>query len=503
MALAIAVVKHKPAHLHIKDYILQIRQCLKPTNELNHSQSQDQYFDSVLFWKQAFEKSEGEQSKLLDRIYDLERHNEALRLKTQSPNTNSEPDKEPLKRKGTTQRGACKRAKTKLSAAARAPLNQSASSRESPKNQDEYLEESTASFMRHVFMLQKAMQKRQGCSEIVHATAMLCKIISDDIHRSICQGQQPIPRPKKTSRVSQKAEFSSLFPEASGALHLLPQALKKLSGSENFIQEKGQLTYHIVHLYKSILDALHQHFEIIHEQTRPNPGSKSTRPTRKETKNVKPETSTDIALSPMNGIATMICQALNSMVLSLDVSCSAHYDLLEGFIFHVLGRVGRSLRLFVFRDARLHLGLTCDSSKLPLPSGMNSEVDERVLRVAEMEGRCLIWILERLLAMSSNALPVSTTRQMSSIPKNVPLLRRFKERLQGTLLQAVFDESAEWDKAILCPAQTLGPCDIKELRSSLPISDMSVPEWFTQEVWRLVGWDMLTTGFPSGDGCID
>jgi predicted nucleic acid-binding Zn-ribbon protein len=41
----------------------------------------DRHFDSVAFWKDAYEKAEDAQSKLNDRIYDLEQRIESLKLK--------------------------------------------------------------------------------------------------------------------------------------------------------------------------------------------------------------------------------------------------------------------------------------------------------------------------------------------------------------------------------------------------------------------------------------
>ena len=40
--------------------------------------SPEKFFDSVSFWKQAYEKSEAEQSKLQDRIFELEQRNQEL-----------------------------------------------------------------------------------------------------------------------------------------------------------------------------------------------------------------------------------------------------------------------------------------------------------------------------------------------------------------------------------------------------------------------------------------
>ncbi|KAL5362682.1 hypothetical protein BJX96DRAFT_177382 [Aspergillus floccosus] len=107
LALALAVVKHKPVHLTIKEYILQIRQCIKSSKPPNadadsHPYAEDQYFDSVAFWKRAYEQSEAEQSKLLDRIYDLERRNESLQSKVHTSDPVVEV-KEPKRKRAKTQ----------------------------------------------------------------------------------------------------------------------------------------------------------------------------------------------------------------------------------------------------------------------------------------------------------------------------------------------------------------------------------------------------------------
>lgn len=65
-----------------KEYIFQLRSFITEAKE-PHPVNSDKFFDSVRFWQQAYEKSEAEQSKLLDRIYELEQRNTALLSKEQ------------------------------------------------------------------------------------------------------------------------------------------------------------------------------------------------------------------------------------------------------------------------------------------------------------------------------------------------------------------------------------------------------------------------------------
>jgi hypothetical protein len=135
LALALAIVKSKPAGMDIKgaidyndiksalhpsnitsisstEHILQMRSHIRGAKNSERMVASDKYFDSVAFWKQAYANSEAAQSKLLDRIYDLEQRNESLlvRLKAEPADMQGE------KRKGSSDPGvsgaAKKRAKT-------------------------------------------------------------------------------------------------------------------------------------------------------------------------------------------------------------------------------------------------------------------------------------------------------------------------------------------------------------------------------------------------------
>jgi hypothetical protein len=95
IALALAIIKLKPAGLETKgitvvlsplrrvvkqvaEFILQCRESIKASTTAEIFHSPQKFFDSVSFWKQAYEKSEAEKSTLLDHIFELEQRNEEL-----------------------------------------------------------------------------------------------------------------------------------------------------------------------------------------------------------------------------------------------------------------------------------------------------------------------------------------------------------------------------------------------------------------------------------------
>ena len=104
LALALAIIKHKPLEKRVKgkwatmglflkphmksilpltfvEYILEIRKFIKTYNHHELTPS-DKFFDSVAFWQKAYKASEAEQTKLLNKVYELEQHNLSLRDRT-------------------------------------------------------------------------------------------------------------------------------------------------------------------------------------------------------------------------------------------------------------------------------------------------------------------------------------------------------------------------------------------------------------------------------------
>lgn len=80
------------------EYISQIRDLIKTTYEKD-SPVNDKFFDSVRFWQKAYEESQAEQTKLLDKIYELEQRNQSLLAKARENASNKNKSSESTKRK--------------------------------------------------------------------------------------------------------------------------------------------------------------------------------------------------------------------------------------------------------------------------------------------------------------------------------------------------------------------------------------------------------------------
>ncbi|OOO05393.1 hypothetical protein OAory_01069090 [Aspergillus oryzae] len=478
LALAIAIVKQKPADLSVRD---------TRDADKSYTQDKDRFFDSVSFWQQAYEKSEAEQSKLLDRIYDLERHNEALSAKLQVRNTQFEEEQSSTKRKATVGEKAFggattrKRAKTQM-------VNGALGHASAPWNglvRLDHTGESIGPVMRHYYTLQKTLQKKSNGFDIVQAAVKLCETTANELSKVISEKRAaPCASRNKGSTRTEMPTTDEVLRCVSCTFQLLLRVIKSLSGTDNGMQYSNRVIYHIVHLYESTMNALEQWCKAKSEQTQSAKQKHATSNRKAKDKQLH-----DSNMNTDDEDFTQMAQLLNAMTSSLDTGCAGHQDLLEGFLFILLNRVGKLLCLFVFQDLQLKPDLRADLTKLPHPRGLTElDLSDKSLCSAEMEAKCLVWLLERTLAVFRSFTSSSSSASRDS-DGSIIFAAKIKERLQSTLLQAVFGTDSTWGKSLRRPAPTDG--DLHNLRLPSQNSDQSVPDWFTQEVWTLLGWEIL------------
>ncbi|KAE8148965.1 hypothetical protein BDV25DRAFT_141284 [Aspergillus avenaceus] len=494
LALAVAIVKHKPVHLSIREYILQIREQIKDVKATSSSYVRDRerFFDSVSFWRGAYEKSEAEQSKLLDRIYDLERRNEALTAKLQAREVPYE-DQSSLKRKGAAGKKvvtARKRAKTQMG---------SGSLSTGVGLQDAFgplhsLEEGTTLFLRQVYILQKALQKRNGELDVTKAVACLCKTAADELSRAILRELAVGESKKKATLPTTQPKVSEVLRGIECASGLLLQALRSIPQSEPPNQCSGHITYHIVSLFDSIMDALQQwcaaRSDLVHS------ASASKQKRRLPRKNVKD--GLNVTDTKGDQVSDELAHLLGTIIGGIDTPCSGHRDLLDGLLFILISRVGKLICLFVFQDLMSKPDLRTDSVELPLPSGLTeSETNDNTFHAAGMEARRLAWLLERALAVLRTAPSPMTPSSLNNC-EGVLFGIILKEKLQGTLLQAVFGSDPIWGKTFQRSVEP-DSGDWNGIQTS-ENTDQPSSDWFIQEIWRLLGWDILMKSSPSKEG---
>ncbi|RDW63022.1 uncharacterized protein DSM5745_10133 [Aspergillus mulundensis] len=496
IALALAVVKLKPAGLDIKEFILQCRESIKASKNAEIFHAPEKFFDSVSFWKRAYEKSEAEKSTLLDRIFELEQRNEELVEKIHTRDdvpvetipAAAVPVQGPLKRTATTNQASRKRLKT-LSFPM-GPLFGTDSSSLHDDMTGESDREPTTAFLRQSYVLQKALQKRRDTTGVVRAAVALCKTCEDQLAEAITQETAEGRTTNGPLTEFQVSHLSLVLRGTESSVRFLFQTIKKLCGTGASHRKTGLLIYHVVCLYAAIMDCLQRYCNTRAAPSRPESQefSMQTRSmTRMQTKSSdEPGSQSKVE----DEAATQLTLLLNRMVISLDLACPGHRQLLEGFLYTLLSRAGSVLCLFVFQDLQLRPDLQADPDQLPLPAGLrDAKVDDRSLGGAQVEARYLVCLVRGALAVLDK--PPSLSSAASEDQFGGQFLSTIRARLQSTLVQAVFGANSDFGQTLQQPVEPKG-LDIRRVLEDHQPSELSVPEWYTQQLWQLLGWELLS-----------
>ncbi|KAL4973146.1 hypothetical protein BDW66DRAFT_108856 [Aspergillus desertorum] len=498
LALALAIVKLKPAGLEIKEFILQSRESVKACKTAEIFHAPEKFFDSVSFWKQAYEKSEAEKSTLSDRIFELEQRNEELLGKMRArEDVLSEiipigalPVQESLKRAVTSNQVSRKRLKT-LQYSKAYPSNVDAhASYVRTIGQPESVKGLITPFVRQAYTLQKSLNKKRDSTGVVRAAVVLCKVCEDELVRAVPQDTSS-KRPRNGALTEpQLSHLSLVLRGIESSACLLFQAMRKLHGTDDSEGKAGLLAYHIICLYAAIMNCLKQYCNAHAISARVAYQEYSIQ-TRSMTRvQAKSSDERDSQSKIGDDGAIKFASLLDRMVTSLDPTCPGHRRLLEGFLCILLNRAGNFLSLFIFQDLQLRPDLRMDPDKLPLPAGLlDAEVNGKSLGAAQNEAKYLVCLVRTALAVLDKH-PTLISAPLEDLPK-VQFLSSIKARLQSTLVQAVFGADSSFGQTLERPAAPKGS-DIRRLLEDQQPSEVSVSEWYIQELWQLLGWEVLT-----------
>lgn len=202
--------------------------------------------------------------------------------------------------------------------------------------------------------------------------------------------------------------------------------------------------------------------------------------------------------SNQNGMCVSLTKLAIQFFEALDLSQPSHNRVLEGLICVFLDHLGSSLSLVVFADVDAPASQTPHLGFLP-PRGLldTSGLDRKAaIRTIEYEACYLVTILRHLLLcidkqqplLRSESVPLLTFRKTLAT-SDCSLSARVQERLQNTLLRGVFGDD---DESFKDAFQRSGFSAV-EAGFSIASSGGEEPgEWFIGEVWRLLGWHILT-----------
>ena len=208
----------------------------------------------------------------------------------------------------------------------------------------------------------------------------------------------------------------------------------------------------------------------------------------------------DLPLS--SDVYKQACQMLSGNVLhmlsAINLTAPHHLDLFEGCMCALLDHIGSSLSRAVFTDPEETQGVALSRGVNP-PRGLCDIADlqtDTAIQAVHIEAPYLVQILEKAMpmthshqtGMSSGSAPTFSLSKDGTITNSV-FAQKIHYKLQNTLLQGVFgNEDAAFADALRRPSTS----DI-DLAENMPCSpEEETSEWFISEVWRILGWNILS-----------
>jgi hypothetical protein len=462
----------------------------------------EKFFDSVSFWQRAYEQAEAGQSKLREELHELKQSNEAVlaRLRAQGAPDDDETSLASKRKVSAVGKNAnsanVARKRTKLPQKTIPLLDDD----DSEDSEEEGIRSSISSCSKmttnlvtalclnaQLHTLQKALQRKPNSNSAANSLAIqvvtLCKAAEQKLIQTVMETETLEEQKSSQTKEITAPNIDAVINGVTIAFHLAHKALCKLAGTGNGVHHQGQVTYYLVGLFESTMTALTLHCTAMSKENPPTTNSKPKNLSEFATEPDQQNKNTKLKPSPAkNETASRLADLLCTMALSLDLNNPTDQEVMEGFLFLVLTRLGRMLALHVFHDIRLPMGI-CPG--MTFPEGLEKMTDEGLMpSEAQLEAKYLARLLERMLDTE----PRQSTSETSASRQFVT---NAKDRLQNTLLRAVFGPDESLFRGILRRPQTPPPLVL----DSEQMEQKRFADWLTQELWRIVGWDVLKNVF--------
>lgn len=286
---------------------------------------------------------------------------------------------------------------------------------------------------------------------------------------------------------------------ANRAVVSLISGLNRLSNTADGAEVQGRVIYAYGRMFSELIEALGEASS--REITKPLAGSEerpSTSKGKKKSEHAKPANLKD--RPTLNALTAFICGILDL----LDPKVEAHGSLFEGLAYAVLNKLGSRLYTLIFGHARAptleaEIARANEPDEVEDPSQTSiPHRNEVELQQAKLEAPYLIHLLARLM----NAAPAHLGAIISTKtgrPKQAnnkgsmkgALALTAKDRLQRTLVHCMFgtegvDDQSPLRDCLKMPAAPDTPLPMPKVKEA------EVQEWFKEEVWRLLGWEVLS-----------
>jgi hypothetical protein len=288
-------------------------------------------------------------------------------------------------------------------------------------------------------------------------------------------------------------ENTVVFRVMARAFATLLVGLSELSVLPNSAVLCGNVIYHLVLIFKEALNLIDYTATTLTKADAGKAGKRGVT-SKVSAKSKSKKSSKPIII--MEDISKLLCEFMSQ----LNSADSYHRELFEGFTHVLFETVGR--RLYTATFSRNREATIEEEINVGLPEATVAE-RKSAAKIFQLEVPCLVSILENAMMLAplhlshySTTSTVKSKKGSSNIKARSKCQRNggkasfapsAKDRLQQTLIKCIFGETKE-DEMLDYLKMPYPPKNTPKIQE---IEEDQATEWFKQEVWRLVGWEIL------------
>ncbi|GAB7365468.1 hypothetical protein MBLNU230_g6541t1 [Neophaeotheca triangularis] len=501
VACAISIVNSKPPEISIQDWLEHIQQHVARGRRDRAASSIYRHLDRSSFWRAEASRAQVEAQEARHEAFQLKLEVEALKAKVEAVKTDNATSK---KRKKVDEDvvpvpRSPKKAKRDVSPARRVPNVQSAGDFErdfefAASGKDGEL------LMRSLYHINRTLKVSERTDPVAltyhlaNAASVLPKIVQKAVGTAL------------DTLISRTDDLRDVLAASARSVAVMIVGLGRLSrvvqGQPQFL---GQVVYAYTGMFATLLEVFQEASESETRRAMEAEGNanstvagKAASKYKSKAKIPKPTNIRD------NALLSMLSSFLAGIIDLLDPKIEAHRELFEGFAYCIFNMLGRHLYVLTFNHQRSpNPSSDIETASTLLKQTETDQIEPQPSKTlahgtAKLEAPYLIYMLRTLIASApahlspSPASSTSTTKgkRPSTKPRSKSSLAvAARERLQRTLITSMFGTEGlqEGSPLLECLSNPVA----KGAATVPKVKDEGVGEWFIEEVWRSLGWEVL------------
>ncbi|KAK3679977.1 hypothetical protein LTR78_000354 [Recurvomyces mirabilis] len=509
IAFAISVVLSKSEGLSVQEYIRLLRQHIAKGRRENAISSVYRHLDRSSYWRGQYECTKDALRASEGSFVDLQREIEHLKSQLESAKQ-SAGSNAPKKRKKFVDEdvilvpGSPKRAKRDTSPARGSGATEVSIERDFDFTDVSEIGELLESWHRSSRLTVSGNILMHSLFQMHAVLKGPAKVEPAVLARHLIRTASALPQVMQQAVVVQFASeqsnlnvLKSTLNAAARATTMLIVGVTRLSNLADSIEVHGQVIYACVHMFANLLDlvATASAAEMRKADQINSVLSTNQRPTtsKGKTKTVLPKQVNLKDVPSLNAIVCFLCGIPDLF----DPKSDLHRQLFEGFAYCLLNKLGS--RLYACNFGRTRGPSIADEIEDQPATNLNHPQTDKDVRQAKLEAPYLIHILSRLMAAAPSHLG-SIVRNRKGKTKSITLKNASKanlaidakEKLQRTLIICIFGtEGVSAEDPLMDCLKMPGICETSKPLPLPKVKAVDVQEWFKEEVWRIVGWEIL------------